>query len=72
VLILIIAGAALVAGVSKVRANGIDPAGPLVSSTVAAAELCYPFSDFILMAFIDDINREPVVHTWCYKVDNTA
>jgi transposase len=20
-----------------------------------------------LMAFIDDINREPVVHTWCYK-----
>ena len=25
-----------------------------------------------LMAFIDDINREPVVHTWRYKIDNAA
>jgi hypothetical protein len=24
------------------------------------------------MAFIDDINREPVVHTWRYKIDNAA
>src|SRR6202041_2215457 len=25
-----------------------------------------------LMAFIDDINLEPVVHTWRYKIDNAA
>jgi hypothetical protein len=25
-----------------------------------------------LMAFIDDINREPVVHTWRYKIDRAA
>jgi hypothetical protein len=25
-----------------------------------------------LMAFIGDINREPVVHTWRYKIDNAA
>jgi hypothetical protein len=25
-----------------------------------------------LMAFIADINREPVVHTWRYKIDNAA
>ena len=25
-----------------------------------------------LMAFIKDINREPVVHTWRYKIDNAA
>ncbi|HEY3615577.1 MAG TPA: IS630 family transposase [Candidatus Sulfotelmatobacter sp.] len=25
-----------------------------------------------LMAFIDDINREPVVHTWRYKIGNAA
>jgi hypothetical protein len=25
-----------------------------------------------LMAFIDDINREPVVYTWRYKIDNAA
>ena len=25
-----------------------------------------------LMAFINDINREPVVHTWCYKIDDAA
>jgi transposase len=25
-----------------------------------------------LMAFVDDINREPVVHTWRYKIDNAA
>ena len=25
-----------------------------------------------LMAFIDDINREPVVHTWRYKIDHAA
>ena len=25
-----------------------------------------------LMAFIDDINREPVIHTWRYKIDNAA
>jgi transposase len=25
-----------------------------------------------LMAFIDDINREPVLHTWHYKIDNAA
>jgi transposase len=25
-----------------------------------------------LMAFIDDINREPVLHTWRYKIDNAA
>jgi len=25
-----------------------------------------------LMAFIDDINREPVVHTWRYRIDNAA
>ena len=25
-----------------------------------------------LMAFIDDINREPVVHTWRYKIDKAA
>ena len=25
-----------------------------------------------LMAFIDDINREPVVHTWHYKIDDAA
>jgi hypothetical protein len=25
-----------------------------------------------LMAFIDDINREPVVPTWRYKIDNAA
>jgi hypothetical protein len=24
------------------------------------------------MAFIDDINREPVVHTWRYRIDNAA
>jgi hypothetical protein len=24
------------------------------------------------MAFIDDINREPVLHTWRYKIDNAA
>jgi hypothetical protein len=24
------------------------------------------------MAFIGDINREPVVHTWRYKIDNAA
>jgi hypothetical protein len=24
------------------------------------------------MAFIDDINREPVVHTWRYKIDRAA
>jgi len=24
------------------------------------------------MAFIKDINREPVVHTWRYKIDNAA
>jgi glycogen operon protein len=24
------------------------------------------------MAFIDDINREPVLHTWHYKIDNAA
>ena len=25
-----------------------------------------------LMAFISDINREPVVHTWRYKIDDAA
>jgi hypothetical protein len=25
-----------------------------------------------LMAFIGDINREPVVHTWRYKIHNAA
>jgi hypothetical protein len=25
-----------------------------------------------LMAFIDNINCEPVVHTWRYKIDNAA
>ena len=25
-----------------------------------------------LMAFIGDVNREPVVHTWRYKIDNAA
>jgi hypothetical protein len=25
-----------------------------------------------LIAFIGDINREPVVHTWHYKIDNAA
>jgi len=25
-----------------------------------------------LLAFIDDINREPVVHTWRYKIDDAA
>ena len=25
-----------------------------------------------LMAFIDDINREPVFHTWRYKIDRAA
>jgi hypothetical protein len=25
-----------------------------------------------LMAFIDDINREPVVHTWHYKIDGVG
>ena len=25
-----------------------------------------------LMAFINDINREPVVHSWCYKIDDAA
>jgi len=25
-----------------------------------------------LIAFIGDINREPVVHTWRYKIDNAA
>ena len=25
-----------------------------------------------LMAFIDDINREPVVHTWRYRIENAA
>ena len=25
-----------------------------------------------LMAFIADVNREPVVHTWRYKIDNAA
>jgi hypothetical protein len=25
-----------------------------------------------LMAFIDDINREPVLHTWHYKIGNAA
>ena len=25
-----------------------------------------------LMTFIGDINREPVVHTWSYKIDNPA
>src|SRR5439155_23708873 len=25
-----------------------------------------------LMAFINDINREPVVHTWRYKIDRAA
>jgi transposase len=25
-----------------------------------------------LMAFISDINREPVVHTWHYKIDDAA
>src|SRR5438445_673752 len=25
-----------------------------------------------LLAFISDINREPVVHTWHYKIDNAA
>src|SRR4029077_13151426 len=25
-----------------------------------------------LMAFISDINREPVVHTWQYKIDDAA
>jgi len=24
------------------------------------------------MAFIGDVNREPVVHTWRYKIDNAA
>ena len=25
-----------------------------------------------LIVFIGDINREPVVHTWRYKIDNAA
>jgi hypothetical protein len=25
-----------------------------------------------LLAFISDINREPVVHTWHYKIDDAA
>ena len=25
-----------------------------------------------LMAFIDDVNRQPVVHTWRYKIDDAA
>jgi len=24
------------------------------------------------MAFINDINRQPVVHTWRYKIDRAA
>jgi hypothetical protein len=25
-----------------------------------------------LLAFIDDLNREPILHSWRYKIDNTA
>jgi hypothetical protein len=25
-----------------------------------------------LMAFINDVNRDPVVHTWRYKIDDAA
>ena len=25
-----------------------------------------------LMAFINDLNRDPVVHTWCYKINDAA
>jgi hypothetical protein len=25
-----------------------------------------------LMAFIHDVNRQPVVHTWLYKIDDAA
>jgi hypothetical protein len=25
-----------------------------------------------ILAYFDDINREPVVHTWTYKIDTAA
>jgi hypothetical protein len=25
-----------------------------------------------LMAFIHDLNREPILHTWSYKIDDAA
>jgi len=25
-----------------------------------------------LLAFIDDLNREPILHGWRYKIDNAA
>jgi hypothetical protein len=25
-----------------------------------------------ILAYLDDLNREPVIHTWTYKIDTVA